>query len=104
MDRLRLRQLVMEFATLAIDNIPVEEYEDAEEDALTIPEMLRLWGAEPECMLSSMFLGYVIGEGECINDFSPEALHLAVEAASLDESSNVDFDWIGDCDVTSKPN
>jgi len=98
MDTLRLRQLVVEFVVLAVDAVPVDEQED-----FTVPEMLKTWAADPECMLSPMFLGYVIGEGEDINAFSPEALHLAVLSSAELQASNVDFDWIGDCDATHKP-
>lgn len=98
MDRLRLRQLVLEFATLAVYNIP-----DDEEEVPTLPEMIKMWADDPYCMLSSMFLGYVIGEGEDINTFTPEALHLAVLSVSECENSSVEFDWLGDCDATNKP-
>ncbi len=98
MDNIRLRQLVLEFVKLAVYAVPVDEAED-----FTVPEMLTTWAADPGCMLSSMFLGYVIGEGEDINAFSPEALRLAVLSCAECESSDVNFDWIGDCDATSKP-
>jgi hypothetical protein len=99
MDRARLVQLINEFATLATDCIPVQYSDESEPSTLTLPELLRIWGKEPQCMLSTMFLGYCIGEGEDINAFSPEALHLAV----LSACDVVEFDWLGDIDATSKP-
>jgi len=99
MDNIRLRQLVTEFVVLAVDAIP-----DEEEEEFTVAEMTKNWAADPECMLSPMFIGYCLGEGEDINAFSPEALHLAVLSSAELQASNVDFDWIGECDATSKPN
>ena len=98
MDVLRLRQLVVEFVVLAVDAVPTDEEEDYD-----VPEMLRLWSDDPTCMLSTMFLGYCLGEGEDINAFTPEALHLAVMSAAELVTSNVEFDWIGDIDATNKP-
>ncbi len=99
MDRLRLRQLINEFVVLAVDAIP-----DDEEEEFTVEEMLKSWADDPECMLSPMFIGYMLGEGEDINAFCPEALHLAVITELELMNSNVEFDWIGACDATSKPN
>ena len=99
MDRARLVQLINEFATLAMDSIPVQHSDESEPSILTLPELLKVWAKEPECLLSAMFLGYCLGEGEDINSFSPAALHLAVMSAV----EGVDFDWLGDCDATSKP-
>ncbi len=103
MDRLRLRQLVLEFTKLAIDNVLVQVYEDGEPSTLTTAELLRVWGDDPTCLLSPMFIGYAMGEGEDVNAFTPEVLSLAVKTALIGESKDVDFDWMGDCDVTSKP-
>ena len=99
MDNLRLRQLVEEFVVLAIAAVPDDEDED-----FTVPEMTKMWANDPQCMLSPMFLGYCLGEGEDINAFTPEALHLAVLSSAELLTSNVEFDWIGECDATSKPN
>jgi hypothetical protein len=94
MDRVRLVQLVQEFVVLAVDAVPTTT-----DESYTKEEMLALWGADEYCMLSTMFLGYCMGEGEDINAFTPQAMHLAV----LSAADGVEFDWIGDCDVTSKP-
>ncbi len=99
MDNLRLRQLVEEFVKLAVDAVPVEEGKEEFSHA----ELYKVWSDDPECMLSPMFLGYVLGEGEDINAFTPEDMHLAILAGSECENSNVEFDWLGDLDATSKP-
>jgi len=103
MDRARLKQLIQEFTVLAIESIPVQYSDETESSTMTNKEILQVWAREPECMLSPMFLGYCMGEGEDVNAFSPETLHLTVIAMCECEESNVNFDWIGDLDATSKP-
>lgn len=103
MDRARLKQLIQEFIVLAIDSIPVQYDGETAATVMTNTEILQVWAREPECMLSPMFLGYCMGEGEDVNDFSPEILHLTVLSMAESAASSVDFDWIGDCNATDKP-
>ena len=103
MERARLRQLVIEFSKLAMEAVPVQYSDENKPEKLTLEEMLKVWSDAPECLLSPMFLGYCMGEGEDINAFSQESLTLAVISAALGESSDVDFDWIGECDAQNKP-
>lgn len=70
---------------------------------MTNLEILQVWAREPECMLSPMFLGYCLGEGADINAFSPAILHLTVISMAEIQESDVEFDWLGDLDATSKP-
>lgn len=103
MDRARLQQLIQEFTVLAIESIPVQYSDEKESSTMTNLEILQVWAREPECMLSPMFLGYCMGEGEDVNSFSPHTLHLTVIAMAEIGKSDVEFDWIGDLDATSKP-
>jgi len=103
MDRARLQQLIQEFTVLAIESIPVQYDGETAATTMTNLEMLQVWAREPECMLSPMFLGYCMGEGEDVNAFSPETLHLTVISMAEIEESDVKFDWLGDLDATSKP-
>lgn len=103
MDRTRLMQLIKEFTVLAIESIPVQYSDEKESSTMTDKEILQVWAREPECMLSPMFLGYCMGEGEDVNSFSPHTLHLTVIAMAECIDSNVNFDWIGDLDATDKP-
>ena len=103
MDSIRLKQLLTEYSALAVDAIPVQYKDDSDPQDLTIAELFEVWSKEPECLLSPMFLGYVLGEGEDINSFSPLELHLAILSIHESKSSNVDFDWLGELDVKNKP-
>ncbi len=103
MDRVRLQQLIQEFTVLAIENIPAQYSDETEAHNMTDLEILQVWAREPECMLSPMFLGYCMGEGEDINAFSPETLHLTIISMAEIQESDVEFDWLGDLDATSKP-
>ncbi len=103
MDDIRLKQLLNEFAILAVDSIPVQYSDETEPSALTIPELFEVWCKEPDCMLSPMFSGYCLGEGEDINSYSPHELHLAIYREHQCLSGAVDFDWIGDCHAPYKP-
>ena len=103
MDRTRLKQLIQEFIVLAIDSIPVQYDGETKATTMTNTEILQVWAREPECMLSPMFLGYCMGEGEDVNDFSPETLHLTVLSMAESATSDVNFDWMGDIDAKSKP-
>jgi hypothetical protein len=103
MDRARLKQLIQEFIVLAIDSIPVQYDGETKATTMTNVEILQVWAKEPECMLSPMFLGYCMGEGEDVNAFSPKTLHLSVVAMAEIAASDLEFDWMGDLDATSKP-
>ncbi len=103
MDRARLQQLITEFIVLAIDSLPVQYSNENKPLMLSHLEMLQVWAQEPGCELSPMFLGYCLGEGEDINAFSPDSLHLTVISMVELETSNVKFDWLGELDATSKP-
>lgn len=103
MDRARLKQLIKEFAVLTIDSIPAQYDGETEAHNMTDLEILQVWAREPECMLSPMFLGYCLGEGEDVNSFSPETLHLTIISMAEIAASDLEFDWIGDLDATSKP-
>jgi len=103
MDRARLMQLIKEFTVLAIESIPAQYSDETKAHKMNDKEVLQVWAREPECMLSPMFLGYCLGEGEDVNSFSPKTLHLTVIAMAECIDSNVNFDWMGDLHATSKP-
>lgn len=100
MEAIVLREQVLEFLAAAIDSIQIENVEG---DAyLDVNEILAMWTKLPDCQLTPMFLGYLLARGFDINSFSPEQMDLAVQTALVGDDG-VDFDWLGDCDGTSKP-
>ena len=100
MEAIKLRELVLEFLEAAVDSIQIE---NAEGDGyLDVNEILAMWIQLPDCQLSSMFLGFALAQGVDINSFSPEEMDRAVQTA-LVGADGVNFDWLGDCDATSKP-
>ena len=102
MDTAELQKFVVSFIELAVVSVLIEDVDEKEHQYLNSKGMLGMWAQLPDCQLSSMFLGYVMGQGVDINTFTPRQLEQAVIAAAGGQG-NVDFDWIGDCDATDKP-
>ncbi len=100
MDKLKLRELVLEFLDAAIDSIQIQNAKG--DEYLNKEEILAMWIKLPNCMLAPMFLGYVLALGHDINSFTPTDMDLAVQTALVGDDG-VDFDWMGGCDATSKP-
>ncbi len=101
MERERLQQLVMEFSTIVSDNLKFASDNEPLEVSKTATEVYSIWLASINGMLSPMFLGYAMGEGEDIDFIGQPDIVLALH--SLIELNDVEFDWLGELDAKSIP-
>ena len=70
---------------------------------LNVEDTLAMWMQLPDCAYNSMFVGWCIGRGHDIREFTPIDVERAVCVALTGGGKNVIQPWMGDNDGTQKP-